>query len=99
MIDNVPFRLSFAQSKVPGVETLNFSDHKDVYKRLRELVPEGPHVSIEAVGFHYAKSMASKLEMAVGLQTDPSDMLNEMIVSTRKVSLRDGALGLVRSTL
>lgn len=85
IIDNVPFRLDFAQSKVPGLEVIDFSKH-DTVKRLRELVPEGPHVSIEAVGFHYTKSLASTVEMAIGAQTDPSDMLNEMIVATRKVS-------------
>ena len=95
MIDNVPFRLEFSQQKVPGVETIDFGQHKDVYKRLRELVPEGPHVSIEAVGFHYTKSLSSSIEMAVGLQTDPSDMINEMIVSTRKV----GHTGFIHAAL
>ena len=37
------------------------------------------------VGVHYAKSWVSKLEMATGLATDPSDMLNEIIYSVRKV--------------
>lgn len=86
LIDPVANRLDFAHSKLPYVETIDASKHTDVRARLREMVKEGPHVSIEAVGFHYTKSLVSKLEMAVGLQTDPSDMLNEMIVSTRKVS-------------
>lgn len=86
IIDNVAFRLEFAQSIVPGLETIDFSKH-DTVKRVRELVPEGPHVTIEAVGFHYTKSISSSVEMAIGMQTDPSDMLNEMIVSTRKVCI------------
>ena len=77
--------MQFAQSRVPGLEVLDFSKH-DTITKLREMVPEGPHVTIEAVGFHYTKSIASTIEMAIGMQTDPSDMLNEMIVSTRKVS-------------
>ncbi len=32
-----------------------------------------------AAGFHYAKSLSQKAQMALGLATDPSDMLNEMI--------------------
>ena len=84
IIDNVPFRLEFAQSKVPNLEVLDFGKH-DTVKKLREMVPQGPHVTIEAVGFHYTKSLSSKVEMAIGLQTDPSDMLNEMVVATRKV--------------
>ncbi|KAK9798563.1 hypothetical protein WJX73_007560 [Symbiochloris irregularis] len=83
LIDTVPHRLDFALSKLPYLEVIDASKH-DVYTRLRELVKEGPHVSIEAVGFHYTKSLVSKVEMMVGLQTDPPDMLNEMIVSTRK---------------
>ena len=87
IIDNVPFRLQFAQSIVPNLEVLDFGKH-DTFTKLREMVPGGPNASIEAVGFHYTKSLASKVEMAIGMQTDPSDMINEIIVSTRKVGLR-----------
>lgn len=44
----------------------------------------GPDVGIEAVGFHYAKSWYHKAEMQLGLETDPSEMLNEMIRTVRK---------------
>lgn len=36
-------------------------------------------VSIEAVGFHYTKSLVAKVGMTVGLATDPADMLNEVL--------------------
>lgn len=38
------------------------------------------------VGVHYAKSWLTKLEQATGVATDPSDMLNEIIYSVRKVN-------------
>lgn len=84
LIDNAKYRLEFAAQKLPGVELLDFGEH-DTVKRLKELVPNGPDVCIEAVGFHYAKSLMSKVEMAVGLQTDPADIINELIISCRKV--------------
>ena len=84
LIDNAKYRLEFAAQKLPGVELLDFGEH-DTVKRLKEMVPNGPDVCIECVGFHYAKSLMSKVEMAVGLQTDPADMINELIVSCRKV--------------
>lgn len=54
---------------------------------LKELMgPTAPDVSIEAVGFHYCKSWVHKFEMAAMLETDPSEILNEIIYCTRKVS-------------
>ena len=49
-----------------------------MHKALKNLYPGGPNVSIEAVGFHYAKSWIHKVGMAVGLETDPADMVNEV---------------------
>ncbi len=92
LIDNAKYRLEYASQKLPGVETLDFGEH-DTVKRLKELVPNGPDVCIEAVGFHYAKSLMSKVEMAVGLQTDPADIINELIVSCRKVTCDPLAIG------
>ena len=56
-----------------------------MFKTLKKMYEGGPNKSIEAVGFHYAKSMMHRFEMATGLETDPSDIVNEMINSTRKV--------------
>lgn len=41
---------------------------------------------VRQVGVHYAKSWLTKLEQATGVATDPSDMLNEIIYSVRKVN-------------
>jgi threonine dehydrogenase-like Zn-dependent dehydrogenase len=83
MIDNVPFRLQFVKDKVPGVQTINFSE-KSVKEGLNELCEHGPHVAIEAVGFHYCKSWTHKIQMALMLETDPSEMLNEILTCVRK---------------
>ena len=51
--------LQFVKDKVPGVQTINFSE-KSVKEGLNELCEHGPHVAIEAVGFHYCKSWTHK---------------------------------------
>lgn len=45
-IDNVQARLAFAAEK-SGVEMLDFGQHKDVVKRLQEIVPGGLDVAID----------------------------------------------------
>lgn len=45
-IDNVPERLAFAAEK-SGVEIVDFNQHKDVVRRLQELVPGGLNVAID----------------------------------------------------
>lgn len=43
MIDNVEWRLKFAQSKIPEIEVVNFNEHKDVAKRINEMTaPSDP---------------------------------------------------------
>jgi threonine dehydrogenase-like Zn-dependent dehydrogenase len=83
LIDNQAYRLKHAAAKLPGLETINFGE-RNVLEAIKELAPNGPDVGIEAVGFHYTTSMLSKAQMLVGLETDPSDMLNEMIYAVRK---------------
>jgi threonine dehydrogenase-like Zn-dependent dehydrogenase len=69
-----------------GVETLDRSDlsSDDVVARLREMVPGGADVVIEAVGFRFASSIKHKLQRAVGLETDTADILTEAISVVRK---------------
>jgi threonine dehydrogenase-like Zn-dependent dehydrogenase len=45
-IDTIPERLAFAKSKT-GIEVIDFKEHKDVVKRLYELVPRGLDVAID----------------------------------------------------
>ena len=71
--------------QVPGIQTLNFAEEKDVVGKLKSMTKWGPDVGIEAVGCHYTKSLLHKIETAVGLETDSGDTLNEMIKAVRKV--------------
>jgi hypothetical protein len=67
-------------------ETWNTLLSPQVYDQLRKIWPRGPDVGIEAVGNHYHEgSLLHKVEQAVSGETDPSEMLNEIIYSTRKV--------------
>lgn len=50
-IDRVPERLAFAREK-SGLETIDFSQHKDVVKRLQEIVPGGLDVAIDCGMLH-----------------------------------------------
>ena len=42
------------------VETINFGERKTL-DALKEMVPNGPDCSIEAVGFHYASTILHKV--------------------------------------
>jgi threonine dehydrogenase-like Zn-dependent dehydrogenase len=83
IIDSEQYRLDHVRKHVPGVETINRKEHK-VPEKLLEIWPRGPDVGIEAVGCHYQNTLLHKAEMAVSLETDPSEMLDEMIYSVRK---------------
>jgi threonine dehydrogenase-like Zn-dependent dehydrogenase len=83
IIDSEQYRLDHVRKHVPGVETINRKDHK-VHDKLMEIWPRGPDVGIEAVGCHYHTTLLHKVEQAVSLETDPSEMLDEMIYSVRK---------------
>jgi len=85
IIDKVPYRLERAKEAVKGVEVIDYSKEK-VDERLREMFPEfqGPDTCIECAGFHYAKTMIHTVEQKLGLETDPADILNEMIRCGRK---------------
>jgi threonine dehydrogenase-like Zn-dependent dehydrogenase len=85
MIDN-NWRLDFVKSKLPNIETINYSTLKSgqtVTSVLKEMVHEGPDVALECAAGEYAKSIAHKVEMALGAETDTSELLNEMITSVK----------------
>lgn len=63
-IDNVPDRLLFASEK-SGMETLNFSEHTDVVKRLQELVPGGLDIAIDC-GTFLSSFPRPKIQMHMG---------------------------------
>lgn len=83
LIDEFEYRLKHAKSKLPYLITINFKNEK-VYETIRKVLPLGPDVGIDAVGMHYARSVAHKVEVAIGAETDTSEVLNEVIYNVRK---------------
>ncbi|ESK94741.1 alcohol dehydrogenase [Moniliophthora roreri MCA 2997] len=83
-IDKDPRRLAFAREK-SGIETIDFTKHKDVPKRIYELVPRGLDVAIDCGTFHEPKTLIHKAQKALMLETDVPETINEMIVSVRKM--------------
>jgi len=81
-IDKVPYRLKVAK-EVLGAEVIDFSK-SDVVATIHEMVPLGPDVCIEAVGFRYSKGLLHKAERAIRLETDTPEILSECIKSVRK---------------
>lgn len=86
MIDS-NWRLDFIKKNYPNIETLDFSKlskGESVTSKLMEMVDNrGPDVSIECAAGEYAKGWAHYFEMMLGLETDTSELVNEMITSTR----------------
>ncbi|EJD03567.1 GroES-like protein [Fomitiporia mediterranea MF3/22] len=83
-IDRVPERLVFAAEK-SGVEPINFQEHTDVVKRIQELVPGGLDVAIDCGTFHEPKTIAHKVQKTLMMETDVPEIVNEMIMSVRKM--------------
>lgn len=80
------WRLQYVQERVPKVELLNFHElpkGTTVTSKLKEMVHGGPDVALECVAGEYAKSWAHYFEMQLGLETDTSEILNEMITSVK----------------
>jgi len=80
-IDNVPYRLNVAKN-VLKCEVINF-DERNVLDAIKELVPLGPDVCIDCVGFRYAKSLLHKAERAIKVETDTPEILSECIKACR----------------
>jgi threonine dehydrogenase-like Zn-dependent dehydrogenase len=89
-IDKVPERLAIARQRL-GIETIDFSTVKDVPKRILELFPRGLDVAIDCGTFHEPKSMMHKFQKMMMLETDNPEIINEMLLSVRKM----GRIGLI----
>jgi hypothetical protein len=84
----IAWRISLRTAQVlqQQVFSQNCKSVLQVPDALKELLgPDAPDVSIEAVGFHYCQSWLHKVEMTLLMETDPSEILNEIIYCTRKV--------------
>jgi threonine dehydrogenase-like Zn-dependent dehydrogenase len=85
MID-ANWRLGFVAAKHPKIETLDYRElprGTSVSAKLREMVAGGPDVCLECVGGEYAKGWAAYFEMLFGMETDSSEVVNEMLTSVR----------------
>jgi threonine dehydrogenase-like Zn-dependent dehydrogenase len=85
-IDN-NWRLQWCKGKLPKLETLDFSkipSGSSVSTELRKMVDKGVDVALDCAAGEYAKSLLHKAQIAVGLENDTSEMLNEMILSVKK---------------
>jgi threonine dehydrogenase-like Zn-dependent dehydrogenase len=69
------------------IDTVNFTVDKNVVKKIQELTapgtngldstrPAGVDVSLECAAGEYAVGIGHKIELAVGLETDTSEILN-----------------------
>ena len=75
------------------VHTSSWLLPEQVPEGLKEMLgPDAPDVCIEAVGFHYMSSWLHKIESALMLETDTSEILNELIYCCRKASLSRACL-------
>ncbi|OAA52948.1 S-(hydroxymethyl)glutathione dehydrogenase [Cordyceps fumosorosea ARSEF 2679] len=99
-VDTEP-RLSTMRGKFPA-DRLELVDYKapsgdekgTVVGRLKELCRgRGPDVALECAAGEYAKGWLHRLEMTVGLETDTSELVNEMIESVRSFG-RCGVTGI-----
>ena len=85
MIDN-NWRLEYVKSKYPRVELLDYSAlprGTSVSAKLNEMVPRGADVALECVAGEYAKGWAHYFELMLGMETDTSEIVNEMITSVK----------------
>lgn len=80
------WRLDYVKEKYPKAETLDFSkipSGSSVPAELKKMVKNGPDVALECVAGEYPKSWAHSIEIAAGLETDTSEIINEMIESVK----------------
>jgi threonine dehydrogenase-like Zn-dependent dehydrogenase len=98
-IDLVPARLEKARDIV-GSEVIDISVHTDVVSRMKELVPGGPDVCVDAVGYRYTKTVTHKVQKAIGMESDAVDILTECIKCVKKggtISLIGDYVGLANN--
>jgi len=87
MIDS-NWRIDFVKEKYGSkIETLDYSKlarGESVTSKLKEMVDgRGPDVALECVAGEYAKGWAHYFEILLGMETDTSEIVNEMITSVR----------------
>lgn len=81
------WRLDFVKSKVPHLETINYTalpKGETVVSTLKKMCDgRGPDIAIECAAGEYSKTLGHTLQRAVGLENDTPELVNEMIESVR----------------
>jgi len=81
------WRLEYLKDKYPKIETIDYTalgKGQSVTSKLKEMCNNrGPDISIECVAGEYPKGWAHYFEILLGMETDTSEIVNEMITSTR----------------
>lgn len=81
------WRLDFIKERYPRAEVLDYSKlgrGETVTSKLKEMTDNrGPDTALECVAGEYAKGWAHYFEMMLGMETDTSEIVNEMITSVR----------------
>ncbi|KAL2004190.1 hypothetical protein VTN02DRAFT_5839 [Thermoascus thermophilus] len=83
---NGAWRLDFVKKRCPKLETLDFTKlpkGETVTSMLKKMVRGGPDVALECAAGEYAKGWAHYFETLLGMETDTSELLNEMITSVK----------------
>jgi threonine dehydrogenase-like Zn-dependent dehydrogenase len=79
-IDCQPARLKKAENL--GAEVINYKE-KNPVDLLAEMIPGGPDVCIDSVGFRYSKTILHSIESAMGMETDVGECIDECIRAVR----------------
>ena len=86
MVDS-NWRLDFVKSKIPKVETIDYTKlgrGVSVTSKLKEMTNNrGVDVALECVAGEYPKGWAHYIELLLGMETDTSEIINEMITSVK----------------
>jgi threonine dehydrogenase-like Zn-dependent dehydrogenase len=81
------WRLDWIKEKYPKAETIDFTKlekGESVTSTLKKMCDgRGPDVGLECVAGEYAKGWAHYFELMLGMETDTSEIVNEMITSVR----------------
>lgn len=94
------WRLAYAKSKLPKLETINFDEDTDVAAKIMEITDKdhpGLDCALECAAGEYPKSVLNKIEFAAGLQTDTAEIVNECIKSVKNFG-RVGVTGVYAGT-
>jgi threonine dehydrogenase-like Zn-dependent dehydrogenase len=81
------WRLNFVKKRAPKLEAIDFTNlpkGETVTSTLKKMFDNrGPDVAIECAAGEYAQSWQHYFETLLGMETDTSELVNEMITSVR----------------